>query len=100
MDEDGELEFFNENKPKDRENCYKVVHKYYNHKGSTDFHQMALFFEGMLCWLFCILPTHRHWLVVVNEVLYFRYSEFDVRVHAMCFTVEPLQHYKSCVFPH
>ena len=33
VDEDGELEFFNKNNPKDRENCYKVVRKYYIHKG-------------------------------------------------------------------
>ena len=54
VDEDGELEFFNKNKPKDRENCNKVVRKYYNHKGSTDFHRMALFLEGMLFILFTI----------------------------------------------
>jgi len=33
VDEDGELEFFNKYNPKDCENCYKVVRKYYNHKG-------------------------------------------------------------------
>ena len=43
VDKDGEVEFFDKNKPKNRENCYKVVRKYYNHKGNTDFHQMALF---------------------------------------------------------
>ena len=53
MDEDGELEFFNKNRPKDRVNCYKVVRKYYNHKGSTDFHRMALFLEGMLLLSYC-----------------------------------------------
>ena len=52
VDEDGELEFFNKNKPKDCNNCYNVVRKYYNHKGSTDFHRMALFLEGMLFILF------------------------------------------------
>ena len=77
MDEDGEVEFFNKNRPKDRENCYKVVRKYYNHKGSTDFHRMALFLEGML--LMCVMKIHI--LVVVSsgerpvQVLYCRYSE-------------------------
>ena len=48
VDEDGELEFFNNKKPANHENCYKVVRKYYNHKGSPDFHRMALFLEGKL----------------------------------------------------
>lgn len=56
VDEDGELEFFNKKRPKDRENCYKVIRKYYNHKGSTDFHRMALFLEGML--LLSVLKMH------------------------------------------
>ena len=65
MDEDGELEFFNKKRPGDRENCYKVIRKYYNHKGSTDFHRMALFLEGML--LMCVMKIHIILLAVVSK---------------------------------
>ena len=39
---------------KEVKNCYRIIRKYYNHKGSPDFNQMTVFVEGMLP--LCVKP--------------------------------------------
>lgn len=49
VDEQGIAGIYGKKKPCDGdERAYRVTKKYYNNKGSPDFHRMVVFIEGML----------------------------------------------------
>ena len=79
VDEDGNVEFCQDMEECERgENCYRIIRKYYNHKGSPDFHRMTVFVEGMLPQ--CVKPVQDNLLAIymLCQQLYYGFINFDI----------------------